>query len=326
MISLNVAAERERFEALAGGGCTSVETIAQLVGSFMAWAARNMTQRRGSCTATNTRDACRQLLWLYADIPPDELTPLRLKAVREVMVSESLSKRTINDRICRVRRVWKWGVENGHVAAPTWEALRAVQALSRPKDQPRPVPWELVAATLPHLPELVQSMVLLQWHTGMRPGEVCAMRPCDLETGSLPWVYRPPEHKNAWRGTTREVYLGRAAVSVLSAIMSRPRAVDAPARAIRSSSAPFDASLNITTSIFPYRQSSYYNAVRRACRREGIEHWSVNQLRHSFATRARKALGLEAAQVLLGHAKTDTTELYARRNDAAAREAVLKLG
>jgi site-specific recombinase XerD len=40
-------------------------------------------------------------------------------------------------------------------------------------------------------------------------------------------------------------------------------------------------------------------------------------LRHTFATRVRKEHGLEAAQVLLGHSKADTTQIYAERGHAA---------
>jgi len=46
--------------------------------------------------------------------------------------------------------------------------------------------------------------------------------------------------------------------------------------------------------------------------------WAPNQLRHSFATKVRKAHGLEAAQVLLGHAKADVTQIYAEKNEALA--------
>jgi integrase len=46
--------------------------------------------------------------------------------------------------------------------------------------------------------------------------------------------------------------------------------------------------------------------------------WHPNQLRHSFATKVRKAHGLEAAQVLLGHAKADVTQVYAERDEALA--------
>jgi len=54
--------------------------------------------------------------------------------------------------------------------------------------------------------------------------------------------------------------------------------------------------------------------------------WHPNQLRHSFATKVRKAHGLEAAQVLLGHARADVTQVYAERNEELAREVAGKIG
>ena len=40
---------------------------------------------------------------------------------------------------------------------------------------------------------------------------------------------------------------------------------------------------------------------------ELIPDWHPNQLRHTRATEVRKQFGLEAAQVVLGHAKADVT-------------------
>ncbi|AMV25118.1 site-specific tyrosine recombinase XerC [Gemmata sp. SH-PL17] len=51
-----------------------------------------------------------------------------------------------------------------------------------------------------------------------------------------------------------------------------------------------------------------------------------NQIRHSYATRVRKEHGLEAAQVLLGHAKADVTQVYSERNDALAVAIAAKIG
>jgi len=45
-----------------------------------------------------------------------------------------------------------------------------------------------------------------------------------------------------------------------------------------------------------------------------------------FATKVRKAHGLEAAQVLLGHARADVTQVYAERNEELAREVAGKIG
>lgn len=48
--------------------------------------------------------------------------------------------------------------------------------------------------------------------------------------------------------------------------------------------------------------------------------WSPNQLRHSTATEIRRRFGLEAAQVVLGHAAADVTQVYAERDyELAAR-------
>lgn len=42
--------------------------------------------------------------------------------------------------------------------------------------------------------------------------------------------------------------------------------------------------------------------------------WSPNQLRHTAATEVRKRYGLEAAQIVLGHAAADVTQVYAERD------------
>jgi len=54
--------------------------------------------------------------------------------------------------------------------------------------------------------------------------------------------------------------------------------------------------------------------------------WHPNQLRHTFATRVRKAHGLEAVQVLLGHSKADVTQIYAERNESLAATIAAKIG
>jgi integrase len=54
--------------------------------------------------------------------------------------------------------------------------------------------------------------------------------------------------------------------------------------------------------------------------------WHPNQLRHSAATAIRKSFGLEAAQVALGHAQADVTQLYAERDSAKAIEVMRQLG
>jgi len=42
--------------------------------------------------------------------------------------------------------------------------------------------------------------------------------------------------------------------------------------------------------------------------------WSPNQLQHTAATDIRRRFGLEASQVILGHASASTSEIYAERD------------
>ena len=43
-------------------------------------------------------------------------------------------------------------------------------------------------------------------------------------------------------------------------------------------------------------------------------HWHPHQLRHNYATSVRHRHGLEIAQILLGHATADVTQIYAQRD------------
>lgn len=67
-------------------------------------------------------------------------------------------------------------------------------------------------------------------------------------------------------------------------------------------------------------------AVRKAYKKAGVPGWHPYQLRHVAGTRFRKEHGLEAAQVLLGHAKADVTQVYAERNIKLGIKAARKSG
>ncbi|MEO2032790.1 MAG: tyrosine-type recombinase/integrase [Planctomycetaceae bacterium] len=57
-----------------------------------------------------------------------------------------------------------------------------------------------------------------------------------------------------------------------------------------------------------------------------VDTWAPNRLRHSAATEIRKRYGLEAAQVILGHAKADTTQIYAERDATLAQRIAREVG
>lgn len=57
-----------------------------------------------------------------------------------------------------------------------------------------------------------------------------------------------------------------------------------------------------------------------------LPYWAPNQLRHAAATEIRRLYGLEAAQVTLGHARADVTQVCADRDMKVAAEIARKIG
>ena len=49
----------------------------------------------------------------------------------------------------------------------------------------------------------------------MRPGEVCIVRACDIETDGDVWEYRPHEHKTEHHDIERVVDLGEQAQAII---------------------------------------------------------------------------------------------------------------
>lgn len=58
----------------------------------------------------------------------------------------------------------------------------------------------------------------------------------------------------------------------------------------------------------------------------GVPQWTPHRLRHSAATVIRREFGLEAAQVLLGHARADVTQIYAEAKREKAMRVTAELG
>jgi integrase len=76
-----------------------------------------------------------------------------------------------------------------------------------------------------------------------------------------------------------------------------------------------------------YKTTAYGQAVRKACLKAGVSPWGVNRLRHTYATQARQAFGLEAARVALGHEDADLTAgVYAERDMALAMKVAGEIG
>ncbi len=65
------------------------------------------------------------------------------------------------------------------------------------------------------LPPQIWAMIELQRLHRMRPGEVTAMRTCDIDTSGKVWTYSPPSQQDGVARHQRKIYLGPRAQAVL---------------------------------------------------------------------------------------------------------------
>ncbi|MGD9719771.1 MAG: tyrosine-type recombinase/integrase [Pirellulales bacterium] len=192
-------------------------TIVELAAAFL----RHARLYHSAKERENFALAIRPLKELYARSRAAEFGPLALKAVRQTMIDAGLARTTINRRVNRIRHIFKWAAENELVDAYLLHGLQAVAGLragrtkARESEPVRPVAAAFVDAVLPFVAPQVAAMIELQCATGMRSGEVTAMRACDINMTGRVWVYTPQTHKTAWRGHARRVYLGPKAQAII---------------------------------------------------------------------------------------------------------------
>ena len=302
--------------------------------------------------------ALRPLRTLYGQTLIRDFGPLALAAVQQSMIECDLSRGVINHRVNRIRRFFKWAVSKELVPADVHAALTSVPGLkynrseARETEPVKPVPNAWIDATLPYLLPPVAAMVRIQRLTGMRPCELVILRACDIDMSGSVWVYEPYTHKNLWRGHRRSVPIGPQAQEILrpfltlktDAYLFSPRSALAWQNAQRRSNrkTPLTPSQRKRKplkspkrakrdryDVASYRRAITY-AIKQANRRrkpdEQIGHWFPLQIRHLRATEVRKVFGIEAAQVSLGHAHANVTEVYAERNLGLAIEVAQKTG
>ena len=289
----------------------------------------------------------RPLRDLYADTPVTALTHQDMIRVRNAIISwNTCSRTTVNFYMDRIRRMWRWALDEGLVPASVTAELSQVQPMKPNRTALRePVPVLAVTeadidAVCAVAPDNFADMVRVHRLTGMRPEELCAMKWEHIDTARTPWVYRPPFFKTQWRGMVRAVLIGPKARTILSKY--RDAEFDghpfSPARVIASGiklangcnkrRRPVEMLASVPTKrgIACWNTETYTSALRTYCRHAAIKpYWTANRLRHSFATQVRRDFGIVAASFLLGHSNgSRITDGYSR--EAAVDEIIREGG
>lgn len=296
-------------------------------------------------------------------VPARDFGPNDLKRVRKEMIARGWTRQTVNDQVGRVRRIFKWCVEHELVPASVWQSLQAVAPIRRGRtelkegNQVEPVDEALVLLVLSRVGPVVSAMIRLQQITGMRSQDVCQLRPCDVDQSGDIWIYRPPKHKGTWRGDTRVVVFGPKAQEILRPWLNRPansfcfspieseaarqeRRIAEAATHRKRPRPPSKRAKPLRThyDTASYRRAIHYaidvlnrEATKRAAKESKpaptpIPRWHPHQLRHNRATAVRSQYGIEAAQVYLGHARADVTQVYAERDLELAKRVARETG
>ncbi len=352
-------------EWLAAGRCLPKSetgpSVAELVLAYWRHAKSYYVTKTGkpSGSIDRIRVALRALRESYGPTPAHEFGPLALQAIRQKLIESGKSRRYINYLIDSIRRVFKWGVSQEFVPEPVYRALQTVTGLRKdrsPAPEPEPigpVSDDVVDATLPYLGEVVADMVRLERLTGCRPGEVCAMRPMDVDRSQEVWLYRPGSHKTEHHGRGRVIAIGPKGQDVLrSHLLRDPKSccfvpAESEKRRLRDMRARRKSKVQPSQRSRrkrnpkrkpgeSYTTAAYRRAVHRAVEAANRDRkkrelpllpmWSPNRLRHSAATQIRKEFDLESARTVLGHSTVSITEIYAEQDLALAAKVAQKIG
>jgi integrase len=247
----------------------------------------------------------------YGHLESDEVSPANVAEWLEGFIKTKRKRapgkgaktcETVNLALTCIKRMFRWGMKMGKVSAAAAGGVRVVENVGgdhpdvRHTEPKTGVAWEVVERTLAKCDPALADMIRVQWHTGMRPGEVVSMKAMELTVKGDVTLYQPPWHKTAWRGkkSVRVIALGPKSMEVVAKYVSTKPAE--PMFRCPDGRA--------------YTSKSYRAAIHRACRDAEVSVWNPNQIRHSYTTRVREQFGELGVAAMLGHANLNQQRVY----------------
>ncbi|WP_432797753.1 tyrosine-type recombinase/integrase [Poriferisphaera sp. WC338] len=252
-----------------------------------------------------------QLLDVQPDISSEDFGPSLLIKFRDYLETFEYTRQTINDKISRVKRVFRWACEREYVSGKVFMSVNSVAQLrsgrcsAKDNVKVRPAMWRQVRAVVQGSNTMVGRMVRIHYLTGMRINELVNMRWQHIERSDDYAVYTPIYHKTSYLGKPRQIVLGPRVLKLLGAAS--------------------EGFCFLTKHGRPYDRSSYRREIVRACERKCVEPFTPLQLRHNAAKRFNKHFGIELSRIMLGHSSAFTTEIYIERDLIQLMKAAKKI-
>jgi integrase len=165
---------------------------------------------------------------------------------------------------------------------------------------------------LEHAPAHIRSMIITALDTGMRRGEMLALRFCDIDGVRQVLVLRGPTTKSK---KTRLVPIGTARLKAVLEFQQLDGAGEQ-----KADTAPVFSDAAGEPMLFPRK------AWEKALADAGLKDLRWHDLRHEYASRlAERGVPLSPVRDLLGHASITTTERYDNQTLAALQGAARML-
>jgi integrase len=326
---------------------TSADDPVEVVAAaFVLWS----TEHKPPKEADHYRRAVKVALRLFGTTPAGEFGPAALKQCRAEFCRLGHCRAVANRYTGRLRFMFRWAAENELIPGEVSARLGVVAPLRKgaPGTFEAPpvvaVAWADVEPALAWFSPAIAGAVTCQFFGGMRPAEVVAMRPMDVDQTGDVWLYRPAGHKNAWRGQSLVKAIPPALQGVLAPFLDRGpeefcfSPLDTMAWARRQLAARKPRKTKVWPSELKskaarkrstparrvgrqYTTASYWRAINGGFRKAAavgaeLVRWKPLQLRHGVATLVSQEIGQQAAQRWLGHADLNTTAIYTESQTA----------
>jgi site-specific recombinase XerD len=247
-------------------------------------------------------------LYLLAEIAPDPWL-ITTEQLAEWLSCPDWAPQTKRASRSSVRVFYRWAVGAGHLERSPAEQLDSVMC---PRALPRPAPRDAIREGFAAADDMTRLALMLAGYAGLRTSEIARLHTSAIGPDQLRVVGKGGHH--------RVVPLHPELRSEIQAELERRR------RGHTGSGWPLEC-VTEAGYLFPSprvpRAALTAQHLGKLMSRALPDHWTAHTLRHYFATAAyAQQRDLRAVQELLGHAKPETTAVYAAVPDGALRSAV----
>ncbi|NBW15523.1 MAG: hypothetical protein EBR82_46810 [Caulobacteraceae bacterium] len=327
--------DKQEVQEIPRGG-TKGGTVADLVDAWLS-ECKVRCRKFGRLTSSwhTQRQAMKGAMEILGERRLDALQVYDFEAVQRYFISLKLTTETINKYFAVIGQALRFGVPRGYGTLEivarygAVRSLRVGQGEGAEREPVVSVDGARLNAVLSYLESCEQGerggtlarMIRLQISSGLRPGEVCALRWDWIHTDLGTWRCIVPDrvNKTAHRGKKRVVLFGPNSRAILLGQQGQGQG--------NSSGVVFLFDYERKQGKRELTRDVYARWIREACDTVGVPRWHPHQLRHNRATAVREAYSsAAAAAAAIGTTLDVAAEIYCDPSELAARKIAEEMG